>query len=204
MTKKIKIIQMLLLFTGIIILLMVYVVYPKINDKKLTKLLKESVLENKNNSGDKINETKNDAFLNVEYQGFYQLTNPFVLKAKRAKILSQDNSNLVKMEYLNINITLENESWKIECDSGRYNKSTYDIYCEGNVVATNGETKMTSEYLNLLATEDAASVKKNVVITDKSGSFLKADNVDYNFETKKYKISMYPGKKNVEIKFVNN
>ena len=26
----------------------------------------------------------------------------------------------------------------------------------------------------------------------------------YNFETKKYRVSMYPGKKNIEIQLVNN
>jgi len=203
MKKKNEIIQILLFLSGVIILLMVYVVYPKINSTRLTNLSEENILENKINE-DIDNNVKSDAFLNVEYQGFYQLTNPFALKAKEAKILSNDSPDLINMKYLNINISLEKESWIIECDSGHYNKSTYDIYCEGNVTATNGETKMTSGYLNLVATEDAASIRENVVITDQSGSSLTADSVDYNFETKKYRVSMYPGKKNIEIQLVNN
>ena len=57
-----------------------------------------------------------------------------------------------------------------------------------------------AENLDLIATEDTATVYNDVVLTNDTGS-LQADKVHYDFETKYYQISMFSDKK-VKIKLI--
>ena len=86
----------------------------------------------------------------------------------------------------------------ITSDKGSYNKITYDCFFEENVKATDGETSILADNLDLLASEDSATVYNNVVLTNDRGS-LRADKVDYDFETKYYHVYMFDNKK-VKIK----
>ena len=58
----------------------------------------------------------------------------------------------------------------------------------GNVVGRDGETIITSENLDLLASEDIAIIYNNVRLNSNKNS-LQADKVEYDFETKFYRIS---------------
>ena len=75
-------------------------------------------------------------------------------------------------------------------DKGRYNKITYDCFFEVNVRATDGETKIFAENLDLLATGNAVEIYNNVSLYYPTGS-LWADKIDYDFETKHFKVSMF-------------
>ena len=88
----------------------------------------------------------------------------------------------------------------MEWKKGKYNKISYDCYFEVNVKATDGETVILSENIDLLATEDSASIYNNVVLTSTKGTLL-ADRVDYDFKTKFYNISMFNNEK-VKIKLI--
>ena len=88
----------------------------------------------------------------------------------------------------------------ITSDKGSYNKSTYDCFFKNNVHATDGETIILSENLDLLSTDSSVIAYNDVVLTNEKGS-LQADKVDYNFETKYYKISMYDNTK-VKVKLI--
>jgi len=88
----------------------------------------------------------------------------------------------------------------ITSDKGQYNKVTYDCFFENNVKAIDGETTVLAENLDLLATEDSATVYNNVFLTSDDGS-LRADKVYYDFETNHYQISMFSDKK-VKIKLI--
>ena len=76
------------------------------------------------------------------------------------------------------------------------------IYCffVNNVKATDSETIILAENLDLISTAESASVYNNVVLTNDKGSLI-ADKVDYNFETKYYKISMFNDAK-VKVKLI--
>jgi len=88
----------------------------------------------------------------------------------------------------------------ITSDKGRYNKATYDCFFENNVKAIDGKTTVLAENLDLLATEDSATVYNNVFLTNDKGS-LRADKVYYDFETKHYQVSMFSDDK-VKIKLI--
>ena len=61
----------------------------------------------------------------------------------------------------------------------------------GNVVATDGETKIFSDNLELIGNESSVKIYNNVSISYPTGSILRADKVDYDFEKKYFKISMF-------------
>ena len=54
--------------------------------------------------------------------------------------------------------------------------------------------------LSLLATQNFVEIYNNVYLTNENGS-LRADKVDYDFETKYYNISMF-GDKKVKVKLI--
>jgi lipopolysaccharide export system protein LptA len=81
----------------------------------------------------------------------------------------------------------------ITSDKGRYNKTTYNCFFEQNVKATDGSTKIFSENLNLIATENLLEIYNNVSL-DNTAGYVEADKINYNFETKHFKILMFDDK----------
>ena len=160
---------------------------------------KRSALE-KEEKFAKIDEDKSNTFINVEYEGIYDYDKPFTIMSEKAYIGS-DDPDIVYMTNMQVALYINDKSTVvITSDKGRYNKITYDCFFEDNVKATDGKTIILSENLDLLATEDSAAAYNNVYLTNDNG-FLRADKVDYNFETKYYNISMF-GDKKVKAKFI--
>jgi len=194
MTVNKKIVQMSLISIGLFLILATYFFYPKIIQNKQLKdeVIKDSLATTE--------EGESNTFENVEYTGLYNTDKPFVIKSERASILIKE-PDIVYMT--NMHVTLHMNDGRIiiiTSKNGRYNKVTYDCYFEDEVKATDGETVVLAENLDLLATEDTASVYNNVVLTSDKGSLL-ADKVEYDFETKYYQISMFSDKK-VKLKLI--
>ena len=190
-----KLIQIFLVSIGFLIIIGTYLLYPKIEKNRL----KGSVVENeqplvkdKQNIGSK--------FEKLEFRGFYNFDNPFVVVSEEA-IISPENSDIVYMTNMKINIKMtDGRNIIITGNKGKYNKVTYDCYLENNVLASDGETEILSDNLNLLSSKDSASIYNNVVVNNKNGQ-LKADKVDYNFESKYYKVSMFKDER-IKIKLI--
>ena len=187
MTTNRKLIQIFLVFIGFLIIIGTYLLYPKIEEDRL----KGSVVENEQTiTEDKDNENPGSKFEDLEFRGFYNFDNPFVVASEEA-VISQKNSDIVYMTNMKITIKMnDGRTITITGDNGEYNKVTYDCYLEQNVVASDGETEILSDNLKLLSSKDSASIYNNVVVNSKNGQ-LKADKVDYNFESKYYKVSMF-------------
>ena len=75
-------------------------------------------------------------------------------------------------------------------NKGKYNKVTYDCFFKENVRATDGTTKIFADNMDLLAINNSAKIYDNVTLNYATG-YLKADKIDYDFETKYFKVSMY-------------
>ena len=197
MTANKRAVQLSLIFIGLFLILATYFFYPKIIKNKF---LKEETVKVGVNKTDITDSKERNAFENVEYKGLYSINKLFKVKAEKAYILIKD-PNIVYMT--NMHVTLNTDDGRvviITSDKGKYNKVTYDCFFENNVKAIDGETTVLSENLDLLATEDSATVYNNVFLTNDKGS-LRADKVHYDFETKYYKISMFSDKK-VKIKLI--
>ena len=183
MTKNNKI-QIGLIFIGLFFFFGTYFWYPTINENRL----KGSVVQDK-----QIDTSKDNLFENVQYKAYYG-DNPFVIQSEQAFIEAQE-PDIVFLSNLIVTISMyDGRIVTIVADKGTYFKNTDDILVAGNVKSTDGETIIQSENLDLFASKDIVSIYNNVNLINKNGS-LKADKVDYNFETKYYKISMFNNKK---------
>ena len=190
-----KIIQIFLISIGFLIIIGTYLLYPKIERDRL----KGSVVENEQPLI-KDDENAVNKFEELEFRGFYNFDNPFVVVSEEA-VISPENSDIVNMTNMKITIKMnDGRTITITGDNGKYNKVTYDCFLENNVIASDGETEILSDNLNLISSKDSASIYNNVVVNSKNGQ-LTADKVDYNFESKYYKVSMFKDER-IKIKLI--
>ena len=177
--------QLVLIFIGFFLILLTYFYYPYMEKNKLLK--DQSAQEDLKNT---LEDDHSTSFENIEYQGLYDLDKPFSVKSEKAHILDEE-PDIVYMTNMNVVLYLKDERIvRIISNRGRYNKATYDCFFEEDVRATDGETKIFSENLDLLATENFVKIYNNVKLNHSTGS-LRADKIDYNFETKYFKVSMF-------------
>ena len=197
MTANKRIVQLSLISFGLFLILATYFFFPKIVENKF--LEKETIKD------DVIKTTMSDSkerntFENVEYKGLYDINKPFKVKSEKAYILTKDPDTIYMT---NMHVTLHMDDGRsvfITSDYGRYNKVSYNCFFENNVKAIDGTTTVFAENIDLLATENSATVYNNVFLTNDEGS-LRADKIYYDFETKYYQVSMFSDKK-VKVKLI--
>ena len=185
MKKQQQKMQLVLIFIGFFLILLTYFYYPYMEKNKLLK--DQSAREDLEKT---LEDAHSTAFENIEYQGLYDLDKPFSVKSEKAHILDEE-PDIVYMTNMNVVLYLKDERIvRIISNRGRYNKATYDCFFEEDVRATDGETKIFSENLDLLATENFVKIYNSVKLNHSTGS-LRADKIDYDFETKYFKVSMF-------------
>ena len=185
MKKQQQKMQLVLIFIGFFLILLTYFYYPYMEKNKLLK--DQSAREDLEKT---LEDDHSTTFENIEYQGLYDLDKPFSVKSEKAHILDEE-PDIVYMTNMNVVLYLKDERIvRIISNRGRYNKATYDCFFEEDVRATDGETKIFSENLDLLATENFVKIYNSVKLNHSTGS-LRADKIDYNFETKYFKVSMF-------------
>ena len=185
MKKQQQKMQLVLIFIGFSLILLTYFYYPYMEKNKLLK--DQSAREDLEKTLEYAHST---TFENIEYQGLYDLDKPFSVKSEKAHILDEE-PDIVYMTNMNVVLYLKDERIvRIISNRGRYNKATYDCFFEEDVRATDGETKIFSENLDLLATENFVKIYNSVKLNHSTGS-LRADKIDYDFETKYFKVSMF-------------
>ena len=188
MKKKQRRIQLVLISIGLLLFVLTYLYYPNIVKDKLLK--DQSVNKDFESIG---TEDQITVFEDVEYKGLYDIDKPFKVKSETAYILNEE-PDIVYMKNMHVILNLSDERIiNIVSDKGRYNKTTYDCFFEQNVKATDGSTKIYAENLDLLATKNSAEIYNNVNL-DYATGYLLADKIDYNFETKYFKVSMFDDK----------
>ena len=197
MTNEQKKIQFFLLFIGLLLILITYFYYPYKNKSVVEKNLQEEALPPSDELGD-----KTTSFESLEYQGLYDLDKTFLVKSEKAHI-NEEEPDIVHMTNMHVVLYLtDGRVVNILSDKGTYNKANYDCFFEQNVRASDGETKIFSENLELSGDKSIVKIYNNVVVNYPAGSFLKADKVDYNFETKYFKVSMFDDKR-IKMKILN-
>ena len=185
MKKQQQKMQLVLIFIGFFLILLTYFYYPYMEKNKLLK--DQSARKDLEKT---IEDAHSTAFENIEYQGLYDLDKPFSVKSEKAHILDEE-PDIVYMTNMNVVLYLKDErKVRIISNRGRYNKATYDCFFEEDVRATDGETKIYSENLDLLATENFVKIYNSVKLNHSTGS-LRADKILYDFETKHFKVSMF-------------
>ena len=188
MKKKQQRVQLTLVFIGLLLFFLTYFFYPNINKDKLTK--DQSIGKN---IGETAITDKTTTFENLEYKGLYNFDKPFKVRSEKAYILNEE-PDIVYMDTMHVVMYLgDGRIVNITSDKGRYNKKTYDCFFEQNVKATDESTIIFAENLDLLATENSVEIYNSVFLDYATGN-LQADKIDYNFETKYFKVSMFDDK----------
>jgi len=196
-TKKQKKIQIFLLILGILLILITYFYFPYKNKSLVEKSLQDSSPIISDNLSD-----KETAFESLEYQGLYDFDKTFVVKSEKAHI-NEKSPDVVHMVNMHVVLYLKDgREVNIFSDKGTYNKANYDCFFEQNVRASDGEIKIFSENLELSGNKSLVKIYNNVVVNYPTGSFMQADKVDYNFETKYFKVSMFDDKR-IKMKVLN-
>ena len=188
MKQKQKKTQIILTSIGLILLLITYFYYPYMQKVKFTD--NQVVQKDGSNTLD-IGE--GTSFENVKYEGLYQINNTFSVMSEKAHILNKE-PDVVYMTNMHVILYLDNgRIVNILSNKGRYNKVTYDCFFEDDVRATDEETKIFSDNLDLIATGDSVKIYNNVIGNYPEAS-LRADKIDYDFATKYFKVSMFDDK----------
>jgi len=196
MKKRDQKIQIALIFVGLILIVLTYFYYPNLNKNLLSENENIQIDTEKN-----LEEEESTFFENVQYEGVYDFDKKFKIQAEEATILNKE-SDIVHIDGMYVVLYLnDGRVVNIEATRGRYNKATYDCFFEDNVTASDGETKIFSDNLDLLATEGIVKIYNNVDLNYSNGS-LKADKIDYDFETKHFKVSMFEDK-TIKMKVFN-
>ena len=191
MKKKQKKIQTVLLIIGVLLILLTYFYYPYMNKNK--SIVEKNIQKNLPALSGDANESAT-SFESLEYKGIYDLNKTFIIKSEEAHI-NDDEPEIVYMTNMHVILYLKDgRTVNILSDKGKYNKANYDCFFEKNVRATDGGTKIFSDNLDLLGNESSVKIYNNVNINYSTGSLLRADKVDYNFETKFFKVSMFDDK----------
>ena len=187
MKRKQQKAQLVLISIGLLLILLTYLYYPYMNKNKL----QDDQFVQKDSE-----KTLNDAqstFENVEYEGITSTMQKFSVKSESAYILDK-NPDLVFMKKMRVELYLKDDRIvTIISDRGKYHKESHDCWFEENVVADDGETKIFANNLDLLATENFVKIYQQVKLIHPTGT-LQADQVDYDFETKYFKVSMFDEK----------
>ena len=186
--KKQRRTQLVLISIGLLLILLTYFYYPYMNKDKL--LENQFVREDSEKILDDDNFT---TFENVEYEGLYNLNEPFSIKSRKAYILDIEPDIVYMTDVLVILYLKDERTVNIISNKGKYNKVTYDCFFEENVKATDGETIIFADNLDLLATENFVKVYNKVRLNHPTGS-IRADQIYYDFETKYFKVSMFDNK----------
>ena len=192
MKKKQQNIQIILISIGLLLILITYFYYPYMNKAKLignqsAKKDLERTLEDQSTSFEK-----------VQYKGMYDVDKPFTIISEKAYILNEEPEFVYMTNIHTILYLPDGRIVNIKADRGKYNKVSYDCFFEQNVKATDGEIKIFAENLDLLATSSSVKIYKDVILNYPTGSLV-ADKIDYDFETKHFKVSMFDDK-TVKIK----
>ena len=193
--KKLHKTQLTLLLTGFILIILTYFYYPNL-DKNLVPE-NQTDLENLKAG---LEDTENTTFENILYKGIYDLDKTFTIQAEEA-LIQNEEPDIVYMNGMHVILYLnDGRIVNITSTKGKYNKATYDCFFENNVKATDGEIEIFSDNLDLFATENSVKIYNNVNLNDITGS-LKADKIDYDFETKYFRVSMF-GDKTIKMKVI--
>ena len=187
MKRKQQKAQLVLISIGLLLILLTYLYYPYMNKNKL----QDDQFVQKDS--EKTLDDAQSTFENVEYEGITSTMQRFSVKSENAYILDK-NPNLVIMKKMRVELYLKDgRIVTIISDHGKYHKESHDCWFEENVVADDGETKIFANNLDLLATENFVKIYQQVKLIHPTGT-LQADQVDYDFETKYFKVSMFDEK----------
>ena len=183
--KKLRIYQIILLISGTLIILLMFVKKNIPTEEKIiSDNLKKIIDEQKSNSDSKDSNT----FYNVKYSGLD-------LKGNRFSIISNEgttsdlNSNVVEMKGVTANFYFkDNSNLEISSKEGTYNNESLNIIFKSDVKALYENSELYADQAEFSNSNNYLKVSNNVKIIDPRGTML-ADQLIFDINTKTLKIT---------------
>ena len=190
--KKLRTIQGLLFFFG---LLIIYLTYYNNEIKPTQGLISQDLQEeNKENiSADK------DLFFNIEYSGLDLQGNRYSLKSEEAYV-DELNTEIIYMKIADAYFYFKDGTvLSIKADKGIYNNKTYDMKFENNVKAKYLDSELFAEKAEYSNSKSFLSVHENVRINNIKGNLI-ADKLLFDITSQKLDVTSFSnGKINANI-----
>ena len=186
--KKLIIIQVFLLFLGLIIFSSTY-----LKKNKNSKLISSQNLSEMNEK-----ETGN-LFYNIEYTGIDLAGNRYIIKSDKAES-NLSNENLIDMSNVTAIFYFKYETvLKIKSDYGVYNNKNLDIKFKKNIFANYKESILKAQFAEYSNSLGKLFISDNVFVSDIKGK-LKADKLIFDVNDKTLLIESFNNKKiNVNV-----
>ena len=194
--KKLRIIQISLLFFGILVLIFTYGGGNKNFEEKIIDKTQKKVEAQINNS----KEIEGDVFINIEYSGLDLSGNRYILKS--AEAYNSDTSNeIVNMKSVQATFYFKDDTFlNIWSDEGAYNNQTLDMKFRGNVKAIYGNSTLYAGEADYSNSKSFLIISNNVKIDDIRGKIV-ADKLLFDIKKQKLNIASFnDGKINANIK----
>jgi hypothetical protein len=153
--------QLKIISAGLVIIFIVYFVYPALNTYRL-KLTSKNI---KPTQGDESNVFENISYIGVDASG-----RQYNIRAQLASI-DKDNQDLISLKEVDSGFLLKDGSIiKIISKTGLFNKTTNDILYEQNVKITQRDGVVTADRAEYLVKSNNIFVSGNVI-----GDFIEND-----------------------------
>jgi hypothetical protein len=185
--KKLRSIQFLLLFFGILIIYLTYYdkeIKPKeeLVSQKIQKKTKEGISEDR------------DLFFNIEYSGLDLQGNRYLIKSEEAYV-DELYPEIIYMRNVNsIFYFKDNTTLYVKADNTVYNNKTLDMKFEQNVIANYLNSVLFAEKAEYSNSQSFLSIYENVRINDIKGNLI-ADKLLFDITSQKLDITSFKDKK---------
>lgn len=187
--KKIRLVQIFLLFLGLALILFTYVNKQNSTNKIISKETKEEINKklDKNSGGE-------ETFYNIEYSGLDLSGNRYILKAKEASNEKFSNE-LINLKSVDAAFYFKDDTiLYVYSDYGIYNNKTLDMIFEKNVKGDYITTKLFAEKAEYSNSKGLLMITDNVKISDPKGTMM-AENLIFDINKNKLNISSAGNKK---------
>ncbi len=182
--------------------LLIFFFFKTSYDQKLIEKKKVNLIEKENTEFIEEKIESSNIIEDVSYSAKDVKGNEYFLKAGEG-IIDQKTSNYIFLKSVKATINLENYRLiEISSDFGKYNINNYDTIFSKNVIISYLDNKITGDYLDFSWDKNLMIISRDVILENNT-SFLKADVIEVNIETKDIKIFMYEENKKINIKSVN-
>tara|TARA_B000000609_G_C24175020_1_gene353219 strand:+ start:211 stop:816 length:606 start_codon:yes stop_codon:yes gene_type:complete len=188
--RKLRILQLFLLFLGLTIIFFTYVnkerkteiVIPKSQQEKINSQLTDKKLEN------------TDIFYNIEYSGLDLAGNRYTLKSEEA-YNNKSNNELINMKFVEAIFYFKDDTiLYVKSNEGLYNNKTLDMNFYGNVTAKYQESELFAEKAEYSNLRSFLTISENVEIKDVKGSVF-AEKLLFDIKKQKLNIASFNGGK---------
>lgn len=185
--KKLRIIQLSLLFLGLCIILFTYSENKNTVQKKeiLPKTTKEKI--NKELKGENQNDEAN-VFYNISYSGIDLSGNRYVLKSKIAKTRLENDKIIDMTEVEAVFYFKDNTKLNVSSKFGQYNNKTLDMSFKKNVKANYQKSVLFAEAAEYSNSKSLLTISEKVRVKDTRGN-LKADKLLFDLKNQTLNIS---------------